>query len=231
MTTTPPVAVVTGAGRGIGRALARHLAVSHVVVAVARTAAELEETAAAHPRIVTHCADVGAVATAAELAALGSSLGRLSVWVNNAAVLGRCPLGDITDEQWDRVLGVNLDGAFRGCREALRAMSRTGGGLIINIASLSGVPVVEKFAGLAAYNVSKAGLIALTEAVALEGREAGIACIALSLGAVDTTMLREAAPHLRAGLMPDDIAAIVDLLLSPAAAHLSGSNIPVLSNR
>ncbi len=99
------------------------------------------------------------------------------------------------------------------------------------MASLSGVAGVEKFPGNASYNVSKAGLIGLTEAVALEGRPLGVRCVALSPGAVDTAMLRRAAPHLRAGMTPDDVAAIVEFLISDAAAPLSGTNIPIYSNR
>ncbi len=67
--------------------------------------------------------------------------------------------------------------------------------------------------------------------MALEGREAGVRCVALSPGAVDTAMLRRAAPHLRAGMTPDDVATIVDFLVSDAAAPLSGTNIPIYSNR
>ena len=98
------------------------------------------------------------------------------------------------------------------------------------MASLSGVANVEKFPGLASYNVSKAGVIALTEAAALEGRAAGVRCVCLSPGAVDTEMLRRAAPHLRAGMTPADVAAIVGFLVSDAAAPLSGTNIPLFSN-
>jgi len=84
---------------------------------------------------------------------------------------------------------------------------------------------------LTAYNVAKAGVIALTEAVALEGREHNIRCICLSPGAVDTAMLRAAAPQLRAGMTPDQLAEIIAFLLTPAAAPLSGANIPIFSNR
>jgi NAD(P)-dependent dehydrogenase (short-subunit alcohol dehydrogenase family) len=110
-------------------------------------------------------------------------------------------------------------------------MRESGGGAIVNIASLSGVAGVEKFPGLASYNVSKAGVIALTEAVALEGREHGVRCVCISPGAVDTQLLRRAAPHLRAGMTPDDVAAIVEFLVSDAGAPLSGTNIPIHSNR
>jgi len=224
------VAVITGAGRGIGRAIARHLSQSRTVVAVARTESELVETASVSEAIHAHVADVAGSGAIAGIAAVASGLGRLDVWVNNAATLEPRPLADITDREWRRVMAVNLDACFAACREALQRMSATGGGIIVNIASLSGVAGVEKFPGLASYNVSKAGVIALTEAVALEGREHGVRCVAISPGAVDTAMLRRAAPHLNPGMTPDDVAAIVDFLVSDAAAPLSGTNIPIHSN-
>jgi NAD(P)-dependent dehydrogenase (short-subunit alcohol dehydrogenase family) len=225
------VAVVTGAGRGIGRAVARRLGAAHQVLAVARTSGELAQTASGHTAVHPHVADLGTAGAVAEIAAAADRLGTLRVWVNNAATLERRPIADTTDEEWRRVMAVNLDAAFAGCREAFRRMAVHGGGVIVNMASLSGVAQVEKFPGLASYNVSKAGVIALTEAVALEGRDNGVRCVCLSLGAVDTELLRRAAPHLRAGMTPDDVAAIVEFLVSEAGAPLSGTNIPVFSNR
>ncbi|HSP65894.1 MAG TPA: SDR family oxidoreductase [Candidatus Deferrimicrobium sp.] len=224
------MAVVTGAGRGIGRAVARRLAAAHAVLAVARTESELAETAAGLGTIHVHPADVGVVGAMAGVAAAAQQLGRLAVWVNNAATLDPQPFLEITDERWRAVMAVNLDAAFAGCREAMRRMAGSGG-VIVNMASLSGVAGVEKFPGNTSYNVSKAGLIGLTEAVALEGRPLGVRCVALSPGAVDTAMLRRAAPHLHAGMTADDVAALVEFLVSAAAAPLSGTNIPIYSNR
>ena len=223
--------MVTGAGRGIGRAVAHHLAEDHVVVAVARTEAELAVTVEGRADMHTVAVDIGGPGAAAVVAGTAERLGRVCVWVNNAATLAPRPFDEITDDEWRRVMAVNLDAVFSCCRAASRLMRAGGGGVIVNIASLSGVAGVEKFPGLASYNVSKAGVIALTEAVALEGREHGVRCVSLSPGAVDTAMLRRAAPHLRAGMTPDDVAAIIDFLVSDAAIPLSGTNIPIYSNR
>jgi NAD(P)-dependent dehydrogenase (short-subunit alcohol dehydrogenase family) len=225
------VAVVTGAGRGIGRAIALRLAgAGHPVVAAARTRDQVEATAAAAAGVVPLVADVAVEAEVERIAAAAAELGPLEIWVNNAAVADRVAFADLDPPAWDRVLGVNLRGAFLGCRAAWRLMLASGGGVIVNIGSLSGVANVEKFPGLTAYNVSKAGVIALTEAVALEGRPHHIRCVALSPGAVDTEMLRRAAPHLRAGVTPEDIAALVAWLVRDEAAPLTGVNIPVFSN-
>lgn len=224
------VAVVTGAGRGIGRALARALASSYEVIAVARTESELAEAAAGHDRMHVLALDVAEPGAAATIAGRVAVHGRLAVWVNNAATIEQAAFEEITDAQWRRVMAVNLDAVFSGCREAFRLMRAGGGGVIVNIASLSGVAGVEKFPGNTAYNVSKAGVIGLTEAVALEGRAYGVRCVAVSPGAVDTALLARAAPHLRAGMTPEDVAAIVEFLVSDAAAPLSGTNIPIFSN-
>ncbi len=100
----------------------------------------------------------------------------------------------------------------------------------MNIASLSGVYATEKFPGLAAYNVSKYGVIGLTEAIAVEGKEVGISAICLSPGAVDTEMLRRANPALRPGVTPDQVAALIVALIDSPFVTASGANIPLFSN-
>jgi NAD(P)-dependent dehydrogenase (short-subunit alcohol dehydrogenase family) len=226
------VAVVTGAGSGIGRAVARRLASDGMrVVAAGRTEARLAETAAAHEHIAMQPADISREADVEGLAAVAQGAGRLRAWVNCAAVVEPTPFESLDAAGWDRVLDVNLRGIFLCCRAAFAAMrGGGGGGTIVNFGSLSGVPNVEKFPGLSAYNVSKAGVVALSEAVALEGRPHEVRCIALSPGAVDTEMLRRAAPHLQPGVTPEDVAAIVAFLVSDAAAPLTGINIPIFSN-
>jgi NAD(P)-dependent dehydrogenase (short-subunit alcohol dehydrogenase family) len=131
---------------------------------------------------------------------------------------------------WDETLGTNLTGAFLCCRAAFTAMVPAAEGRIVNIASLSGVYATEKFPGLTAYNVSKYGVIGLTEAIAVEGKAHGISAICLSPGAVETEMLRQANPALRPGLVPDDVAKLIVALLDSPLAPASGANIPLFSN-
>ncbi len=230
------VAIVTGAGRGIGRATAMRFAKEGAsVVCCARTSAQIEETAAhiqqAGGQAVAVVADVGKEADVARLfAALHQFGGRLDVLVNNAATLITRPVLEISIAEWDAVLAVNLRGAFICSQGAMRIMAAQGGGAIINLGSLSGVANVEKFPGLAAYNVSKYGILGLTEIMAVEGKPYGVRVNAVSPGAVDTQMLREAAPHLRTSTTPDDIADTILYLASDRASHLSGANIIVFSN-
>ena len=229
------VAVVTGASRGIGRATAEAAAKAgaHVVIA-ARDREALEETARrihesdgeATPVAtdVSRADDVDALFTSAE------RIGRPTALVCAAGVLTRVPFEDTTRQTWEETLGVNLTGAFLCCRRAFAAMRRAGGGRIVTIGSLSGIYATEKFPGLAAYNVSKYGVIGLTEAIAVEGRPHGITALCVSPGAVDTAMLRQANPDLRPGLTASGMAEVILALLDTPWAAASGANIPLFSN-
>ena len=133
-------------------------------------------------------------------------------------------------ETWNEIIRINLTGAFLCCRKAFPLMCDAGGGRIVNLASLSGIYGTEKFPGLAAYNVSKYGIVGLTEALAVEGRPYGISPICLSLGAVETDMLRRANPQLRASLTPSQAGALIVGLIEGPVVPASGVNIPLFSN-
>ncbi len=229
------LALVTGASRGIGAATAEALASAGVrVVLAARGGDALDAVAArinqagGQARAVP--SDVGKREDVEKLFAAVDRIGRLAALVCAAAVLTPAPFEETTPELWEQTLAVNLTGAFLCCQAAFRAMRAGGGGRIVNIASLSGVYATEKFPGLTAYNVSKYGVIGLTEAIAVEGREHGISAICVSPGAVDTEMLRLANPALRPGLTPDDVARLIVALLDSPLAPASGANIPLFSN-
>ena len=229
------LAVVTGASRGIGAATAAAVAAAgaHVVLA-ARDRQALDGVAGRIKDAGGHATpvptDVSDEAAVERLFAEAAGVGQLSVLVCAAAVLTRAPFVETTSTMWHETLGVNLTGTFLCCRAAFTAMVPAGEGRIVNIASLSGVYATEKFPGLAAYNVSKFGVIGLTEAVAVEGRKHGISAICLSPGAVDTEMLRRANPALRPGLTPDDMGELIVALLNSPLAPVSGANIPLFSN-
>jgi NAD(P)-dependent dehydrogenase (short-subunit alcohol dehydrogenase family) len=229
------LAVVTGAGRGIGAATAAAMAAAgaHVVLA-ARDRAALDRVAGqikdAGGQATPWPTDVSDEAAVERLFAQVMDIGQLSVLVCAAGLLTPAPFAETTSAIWDQTLGVNLTGTFLCCRAAFTAMVPAGGGRIVNFGSLSGVYATEKFPGLAAYNVSKYGVIGLTEAIAVEGKEHGISAICLSPGAVDTEMLRRANPALRPGLTPDDVAELIVALLATPLAAVSGANIPLFSN-
>ena len=229
------LALVTGASRGIGAATAEALAAAGArVILAARSGEALEAVAQAirnqggDARAVP--ADVGKLEDIEALFATAERLGPLTALVCAAAVLKSVPFEETSPEVWERTLAVNLTGAFHCCRAAFGLMRAAGEGRIVNIASLSGVYATEKFAGLAAYNVSKYGVIGLTEAIAVEGKPLGISAICLSPGAVDTKMLREANPELRPGLSPGDVAQMIVALLDSPLVAASGANIPLFSN-
>ena len=201
------VALITGGGRGIGAATAEALARKGARVIVAsRTQTELTATVARiqaagldATSILLDVADEAAVDAA--FAKIAVEFGRLDMLVNNAAILLSGPFAEMPMVDWDRLLAVNLRGAVLCARQAFRLM-RERGGTIVNVSSLGGVPGTEKFPGYAAYTVSKFALTGLTEALAAEGREYRIRVNAVAPGAVDTTMLRQAAPHLRTRTQP-----------------------------
>jgi NAD(P)-dependent dehydrogenase (short-subunit alcohol dehydrogenase family) len=229
------VAVVTGASRGIGAATAEAVAAAgaHVVLAArdsdaVRAIAERIRDAGGHATEAP--ADVSCVDDVTRLFAAAAEAGTVTALVCAAAILEVAPFADITPEMWDETLRVNLTGAFLCCRAAFTAMRNAGEGRIVTLGSLSGIYGTEKFAGLSAYNVSKYGIIGLTEAIAVEGKPHGISAICVSPGAVDTEMLRRANPALRPGLVPADVASLIVALLDSPLTPASGANIPLFSN-
>ena len=221
--------VITGAGSGIGRACARRAAAEGARVAlVGRRAAALEETArdwpedAAEPLEIP--CDVGLEgAVSACFDAVAAEWGGVDGLVTAAAVFRGASFAELPLDDWEEVLRTNLTGVFLCCREAVRRMGP--GGAIVNVGSLSGIPGVQKFPGFAAYNVSKYGVLALTEIVALEGGARGIRCHGVAPGAVDTAMLAAAAPGLPPAMSPEAVARAVVFLLSDEGAPAHGSTL------
>lgn len=227
--------LVTGAGRGVGRAIAvRFLAAGDTVVALDRDAASLAGLADEHAGVTTVCADLR---SRADVARACAEAGAVDVLCNNAGVIDRMGLVDeVTDEEWDRVLGVNLTGAFLMCRACVPGMVARGGGAIVNVASVAGLSGGR--AG-AAYTASKWGLLGLTQSVAYTFRNRGIRCNAVCPGAIDTGIHDdvEMSPRFVEALggfgelplpaAPAQIAAAAWFLASDEASYVNGATLRV----
>jgi NAD(P)-dependent dehydrogenase (short-subunit alcohol dehydrogenase family) len=230
------VAWVTGAGRGVGRATALALAAHGARVAIcARTEQQIAETAAliesAGGEVLAGTVDVSDEAAVNDFSRrITGRFGRLDILVQCAAIIAVQPFDVFETSAWDNVLAVNLRGSFLCARSAFRMMKENAGGQIILISSLSGVRGPEKFPGLAAYNVSKAGVLALSEILAVEGKPYGIRANCVSPGAVDTDLLRQAGHGLRAGVAAEQVGDFLAWLCLPEAAILTGANVEIMSN-
>lgn len=228
------VALVTGASKGIGLAIAQALSsAGFSIVGCARDLtsldAALSSLRASGASVMTAACDVADEAQVERLfAELIARFGRLDVLVNNAGVFEKTPIEQMSAAQWDRVMGINTRGVFLCSRAAFRVMRE--GGDIINISSLGGVKNVEKFIGTSAYVASKYAVAGLTEALAAEGKARGIRVKAVSPGAVDTELLASADNGLAAGMSASELAKIVVFLVSDAARALSGTNLEIYSN-
>jgi len=234
------VALVTGASRGIGRAIALRLAgEGRVVVLVSRTESSLEEVQgeieARGGRAVVRSADVGERgALAGVVDSVAQELGRLDILVNNAGLTRDGLLMRMTDAQWDEAIAVNLTGAFESMRAASRHMMRGRFGRIVNISSTSGL---VGNAGQSNYAAAKSGLIGLTRSVAREMGSKGITVNVIAPGFIETSMTANLPETVRAKVResvctgrlgtPEDVAAAVAYASSDDAGFLTGQVITV----
>jgi 3-oxoacyl-[acyl-carrier protein] reductase len=229
------VALVTGAGRGIGEAIARTLAAAGAcVAALSRTEAnaqqvahQIREAGGEALAIAADVADASAVEKAIET--LLERWERLDILVNNAGITRDTLLLRMKDEDWDRVLEVNLRGAFVATRAALKPMLRQRWGRIINISSVVGL---TGNIGQANYVASKAALIGFTRTVALEVGSRNITCNAIAPGLIETDMTRALSEQVREYALqriplgrfgtPDEVAFGVLFLCSELASYITG---------
>ncbi|MDN5766766.1 MAG: SDR family oxidoreductase [Humibacillus sp.] len=184
------VAVVTGAGSGLGREIATTLLGAGYAVALAgRTRSSLEQTAAGQTEALVHVADVGAADQVSGLfETVADRWGRVDLLVNNAGTFG--PSGEIDEievDAWQQTLDVNLTGSFLCAREAVRVMKaqQPRGGRIVNIGSVS---AHSPRPASVAYTATKHAITGLTKAISLDGRPYGIACGQIDIGNATTEM-------------------------------------------
>jgi len=242
-------AVVTGGARGLGRAIAHRLAEAGASVligdidGVAAAAVALELSSSFRVDASSIALDVReSPSLSATADAAVARMGGIDIWVNNAGVYPSTPVLQMTDDDWDRVLDVNLRGTFVGCREAARRMIPADrGGVIVNLSSVAGLR--GRAAGVSHYVASKHGIIGLTRQLAVELAEHGIRVLAVAPttiitpgvesatrgGAADPAVDLEEAltrPLGRAG-RPDDVARVVLFCASDLSMFMSGSTLVV----
>jgi NAD(P)-dependent dehydrogenase (short-subunit alcohol dehydrogenase family) len=252
MTGAGRVALVTGAGRGIGAAIAARLAADGHRVAVCDVHRERAERTAhgidpGGERAIAVVADVSdAVSVAAMTAQVTERLGAPGILVNNAGVISAAPFTELAEAEWDRILAVNLKGPYLCARAVLPAMLRRGWGRIISIASDAG-KTGEPY--IAHYSASKFGVIGLTQSLALEYAREGITVNAICPAITDTDMMEQLAADmarsvaaepaggwraafvaeipLGRAMVPAEIAEVCAFLAGDGAAAISGQAINV----
>jgi len=237
------VAVVTGAGSGIGRAIAVRLARDEAAIAVldlngdgaAETAKLITDAGGTALALTVDCSSEAAIKAAA--ATIRAEFGPITILVNNAGIATFVPYMEITEEQWDQMIRINLKGPHLCCREVIPDMLAAGWGRIINITSSS---VQSGSFAQAHYVSSKGGMLGLTKALALEYAPTGITVNMVPPGFIDTPLLRSAPidaeafaqtlPMKRIG-QPEDIAGAVAYLASEEAGYVTGQTISTNGGR
>ena len=235
------VAIVTGASRGIGKAIAKKFIAQGAKVAFtyrssAEAAAALEKELSAGGGTVKGFQSDAASMTDAErlVGEVVEAFGTVDIVINNAGITEATLLMRMTEEQWDRVIGINLKSCFNLTKAVLRTMLKAKSGSIINVSSVVGV---QGNAGQANYAASKAGILGFTKSVALELGSRNIRCNAIAPGFIETEMTakldkatvqgwRDAIPLKRGG-SPDDVANLCVFLASDMSGYITGQTLNV----
>ncbi|WP_445157548.1 SDR family NAD(P)-dependent oxidoreductase [Halomonas sp. E14] len=231
------VVVITGAGQGMGRAMAQRFAAEGARVA----ALDLQEAAArdvaaqlGDRALGLGCDVADAASVRAAFEAIQQAFGRVDVLVNSAGTGAMDSFPEVPDENWARVIGVNLTGTFLCCREAVRLMQKgSQGGVLINVSSTA----IATGEGPAHYCATKAGVVGLTRSIARELAPQGIRANVLVPGPTNTPMMADIPDEWRDQMIaaiplgrmaePEDLAGVASFLASDDAAYMTGQNVSV----
>jgi 3-oxoacyl-[acyl-carrier protein] reductase len=219
--------IITGTSRGIGFELAHLFAKNNFrVLALSRNTAPLEQEQ--HPNITPLSIDISKTADLEKVKSyIETNWTQVDLLINNAGMLLNKPFEDTTKEDFMKVYNVNVFGVAELIRMVLPHLKK--GSHVVNISSMGGIQGSMKFAGLSAYSSSKGALITLTELLAEEYREQGIAFNVLALGAVQTEMLSEAFPDFKAPLQPSEMAAYLFDFATTGNRYYNGKVLQVSS--
>lgn len=212
------VAIVTGASSGIGKRTAELLAQRGAqVVTFARSGGTVQGD-------VSDPGDIERLFAETE-----SRFGPCDILVNNAGHADPALLVDTPPERWRQTFAVNVDGVYLACHRALPSMIARRRGVIVNVASISGIVGPEKFPGFVSYCASKGAVISLTEALAVEVKDHGIRVNAVSPGSVDTPMWARVSGNAPASMTPEEVAETILFLASERSRPMNGQNVNVFS--
>ena len=235
------VALVTGAAQGIGAAAARayaeagaKLVLSDILPEVSGVANDIIENGGEAEYLVADISRSGQCKELVDLAV--AKFGRLDFAFNNAGISGEVkPLAESSEEEWDRMIAINLSSVYHSIRFQIPEMLKNGGGVIINTSSVCGS---RPLYGLGPYVAAKHGVRGLSSSVALDYGSQGIRCVSIGPGYIETTMTKEGLdaetkaalaariPQGRLG-QPEDIARVVRLLSCEDASYINGAYLPI----
>ncbi len=218
------VVIVTGASSGIGRAVAELFARNGAQVVGFSRSLRRDNLFA----VQGDAADEGDVERL--FATTESHFGPCEILVNCAGMIDPERLIETTPDRWDRLFAVNVRSMYLTCRRALPSMIERRTGAIVNVASISGVIGPEKFPGFVSYCASKAAVIGLTEALAVEVKEHGIRVNCVSPGSVDTKMWEKTSGGAPADMTPQEVAKTILFLASEDSRPMNGQNVHVYSS-
>lgn len=218
--------VITGASRGIGRALVEYFAqdASLTIIAMSRNTIEMESAFNAFSNVRTYYLDLASSAISDQCDTAFSSIDSIDILVNNAGYLVNKPFSELTHDDISTSYQVNVIGVMELVQQTLPKMNKAH---IVNISSIGGFQGSVKFPGLAAYSTSKAALCSFTELFAEEYKDTGIQMNCLCLGAVQTEMLEEAFPGYEAPLSPEKMAEFIADFALTGNQWMNGKIIPV----